>query len=560
MRYSPVMRLATHLMLLLSLFAVVGCGEVKSSGDGGVGGPDAAADTRPNGSACTDDVQCLNGQCADGYCCNSACEGQCEACDLEGSIGTCAPVTGTPHGTRSACTGTDTVCAGACDGVERTACVYPTVECRGQTCTGTTKTAPASCSMGVCPEPTTETCGVTCGGSDCLTVIDVAAGYFNTCAVMSNGTARCWGNNLGGQNGYPGSETSLVPKEVPGLTNVKQITTAFAHTCALLEDGTARCWGYNETGELGRGTTGTTESPVPMPVLNEQGNAPLPGIQSISAGWLRTCAVILLPGSRREARCWGNNTKGAIGNGSTAAGFHALPQPVCLSGSVAGGNCSALTGVDQIAVSFEHVCARSSTRLACWGSNTRGQLGFAADTVAHPNPLFVKTEPGGATELRVDMVAGGQRGSETTCAIRSSDKAVVCWGGRNFAGQLGRGSFTDPLPGRETPTPVCGAASGCPSLTGAAVAVSSSHSCSITVDKARCWGAGGLGRLGDGSDTDKAVSASDVATAANVRKIATGESHNCAILLDGRLQCWGNREAIGRADGDHALLPIFPEW
>ena len=263
-------------------------------------------------------------------------------------------------------------------------------------------------------------------------------------------------------------------------------------------------------------------------------------------------------------RCWGANSKGSLGNGSDGAlaDSRTLPQTVCLSGSVAAGNCTALSNVFQVAVGTEHVCARSGSRLACWGSNARGQLGFAADTVGHPNPLFVKTVPGGTTDLLVDSVATtiGQRLNDTTCAIRSSDKAVLCWG-RNTSGQLGRGSVTEPLTGRETPTPVCGAATGCPVLTGSAVAVGNSHACSITLDKARCWGAGGSGQLGDGGDTDKPVSASDVATAVNVRKIVTGEYHTCAILIDGRVQCWGIADGDGTADArNDSLLPVFPEW
>lgn len=72
---------------------------------------------------------CESGNCVDGVCCNTACLGQCEACDVPGSVGTCTAVTGKPHGTRTACTapgaGKAAICAPSCDGVKRAACAYP---------------------------------------------------------------------------------------------------------------------------------------------------------------------------------------------------------------------------------------------------------------------------------------------------------------------------------------------------------------------------------------------------------------------------------------------------
>jgi cysteine-rich repeat protein len=71
---------------------------------------------------CSDGSECESGYCVDGVCCDSACTGQCEACDVMPGI--CTGVVGAPHGSRPACAGGGTVCGGACDGTNRTACDY----------------------------------------------------------------------------------------------------------------------------------------------------------------------------------------------------------------------------------------------------------------------------------------------------------------------------------------------------------------------------------------------------------------------------------------------------
>lgn len=80
----------------------------------------------PPGSPCTDDTDCRSGFCTDGVCCNARCGGQCEACNLVASVGLCLPVVGPPIGLgRGSCIGTGTTCGGACNGILRAACTYP---------------------------------------------------------------------------------------------------------------------------------------------------------------------------------------------------------------------------------------------------------------------------------------------------------------------------------------------------------------------------------------------------------------------------------------------------
>ncbi|MFI5297768.1 MAG: hypothetical protein ACHREM_06675 [Polyangiales bacterium] len=124
-----------------------------------------------NGATCTLAVQCGSGFCVDGYCCDSACTGQCQACNVAGLIGVCSPVTGMPVSPRKVCISDGTLCGGACDGTATTACTYPgaTATCRAPTCTGGILTEPTGCNgLGQCPTATPANCGpYACEGTTC---------------------------------------------------------------------------------------------------------------------------------------------------------------------------------------------------------------------------------------------------------------------------------------------------------------------------------------------------------------------------------------------------------
>ncbi|MFT3912831.1 MAG: OmpA family protein [Anaeromyxobacteraceae bacterium] len=157
------------------------------------------------GAACSADDACAGGHCADGVCCNAACNGQCEACDVPGSVGTCAPVAGAPHGARAACASDGSACGGACDGAVRGACAYPgaATACRGASCSAGTATLAAACDgAGACPAAQTVGCGgYACGEStcrgDCAVDGDCAAGNYcaaGVCQPRLGGGQACAGN------------------------------------------------------------------------------------------------------------------------------------------------------------------------------------------------------------------------------------------------------------------------------------------------------------------------------------------------------------------------------
>jgi len=120
------------------------------------------------------------------------------------------------------------------------------------------------------------------------------------------------------------------------------------------------------------------------------------------------------------------------------------------------------------------------------------------------------------------------------------DGSVRCWG-FNGAGQLGDGSTTDSA----TPVSVTG-------LAGTAVAISgmAEHACALIEDgSVQCWGDNGSGRLGDGTATDSATPVSVTGLAGPVIAVSAGNTHSCAVIDDGSVQCWGSNTNGRLGDG-----------
>jgi alpha-tubulin suppressor-like RCC1 family protein len=102
-------------------------------------------------------------------------------------------------------------------------------------------------------------------------VVAVAAGGAHTCALTGEGGVTCWGKGDSGSLGDGEMSTSTSPVAVSGLkTGVTGVTAGGSHACALMSDGTVRCWGYNAFGQLGSDAAldpNIPISPVPVSVL-----------------------------------------------------------------------------------------------------------------------------------------------------------------------------------------------------------------------------------------------------------------------------------------------------
>jgi alpha-tubulin suppressor-like RCC1 family protein/lysophospholipase L1-like esterase len=342
--------------------------------------------------------------------------------------------------------------------------------------------------------------------SHLATAVAISAGNGHSCAVLGDGTARCWGANGYGELGDGTTTDRPTPVAVSGLSGAVAISAGAGHSCAVLGDGTARCWGGNYWGQLGDGTT--TGSPTPVAVSG------LSGAVAISAGDDHSCAVL----ANGTARCWGRNDVGQLGDGTTTDS----PTPVVVSG---------LSGAVTISAGASHSCALLENGTArCWGDNYRGELGDGT-TANRSTPVVVSGLSGAVT------ISAGVHHS---CAVLGSG-AARCWGA-NGDGELGDGTTTD----RPTPVAVSG-------LSGAvAVSTGTWHSCAVLGDgTARCWGGNYWGQLGDGTTTGSRTPVA-VSGLTGAVAISAGASHSCAVLGNGSARCWGHNYWGQLGDGTTA--------
>lgn len=97
-------------------------------------------------------------------------------------------------------------------------------------------------------------------------VTAIAAGRQHTCALLAAGSVSCWGSNTLGQlgnNSAAGSSHTPVAVALPAQPAAAAIAANGGdHTCALLADGSLRCWGGNGHGQLGDGSRADARVPV----------------------------------------------------------------------------------------------------------------------------------------------------------------------------------------------------------------------------------------------------------------------------------------------------------
>ncbi len=368
--------------------------------------------------------------------------------------------------------------------------------------------------------------------------LDLTVGVTHACAIVAGGQVRCWGANGFGRLGNGTTTSSSTPVAVTGLSGATQVAAGETHTCAVVAGGQVRCWGRNTFGQLGNGAQlggdpgpPAQSTPVAVPGFS--------GAVALDAGDSHNCVVI----AGGQARCWGRNDNGQLGNGTTTSSS----TPVSVTG---------VTQATKVGVGAAHSCVVSSstttastTTTRCWGANREGQLGKGEFSGQAPFGISTAQQVTNLP-LAVDITGG----LEHTCAVVDSNPiqlglqgSVRCWGA-NLLGQLGNDFRTF------SPSPVAVTGlSGVSQLgTGAA------HTCvGLSVGQVRCWGDNSSGQLGNNTTTESSnpVAVTGLSGAAQV---AVGGFFNCALVAGGQARCWGDNTSgqLGNGTTTDSNTPV----
>jgi alpha-tubulin suppressor-like RCC1 family protein len=315
-------------------------------------------------------------------------------------------------------------------------------------------------------------------------------GTTHACATQVHGTIFCWGDNSYGKFGDSGNG-SIPVSGFATLDLIADLATGLHNTCVVRQTRDVYCAGRDDKGQLGNGD-GDNDSTANT---NDFGMASPWQVSGITDAQMITMGAsaefVCITTTLGAVRCWGENTYGQLGDGTTIN----APEPVAVTG---------ITGqVVRLNAGTNHACAIITTgEIYCWGDNQQGQLG-TGDTNTYTSPQVVQASAG------VDFDSNNSHISSLTTPTMQLTNTVV-----------------------RTTIPTAIALSY---PANGQLAASPRSTCALnSIGDVWCWGR----LLLDGSIVDRLNPVSyPVFSAAT---IASGGDNSCVITHLGRVFCWGN--------------------
>ncbi|MGZ3451015.1 MAG: Kelch repeat-containing protein [Polyangiales bacterium] len=394
----------------------------------------------PDAVTCTSGGTCPTGNCVDGYCCDTACTGQCTACDVAGCKGICSPVSGeAPHGTRTACTpysfcangacattcGSDAVCAAGsyCD-LTISNCV--TKKPTGSGCTAANECSSGNCADGYC---CSSSCAGTCSACD-------VPGSLGTCTSVvgtPHGTRSCPSPYACSASGSCASGSCTVDTDcatgrycngsgacVLKLSNGVACTAGSNCSSNHCVDGvccdtgcTGSCQACDVIGKLG--TCSNVDSGAPHATRS---------CAPYAACKLGACNV----GCTTAADC----TTGSYCSASKCVGPKALGQPCgtgaecsstfCADGVCCSSSCTADCGSCAVA-GLEGTCSPKPAAATC---GTSGCSGSKTITIGHCSGTTTACVPGASTPCPGSLICADSTTCKTSCTVDGDCTTGAC--------------------------------------------------------------------------------------------------------------------------------------
>jgi len=296
------------------------------------------------------------------------------------------------------------------------------------------------------------------------------------------------------------------------------VTVGGRQACSLQQDATVRCWGGNTYGELGIGSTTNSSTPA---------NPGLTGVRQISAGDGYTCAVM----QTGSIYCWGLNDTGQLGDGTTTQ----RNSPTKVVG---------ITNAVSVQAGRFHTCAiLVDSSVSCWGANWYNQLGTTGSWGAGVNPYPAKVVNAGGSITGVKSLAVG---GWHTCVVLG-DNNGRCWG---YWGDYALGNQWN-----GQPNPPSGQIMGGADKT--TVDLGNRYGCASSSGSLWCWGSNAEGQIGNNSNANTGGGFSYNLPFKVKNFSGSLAQHTCAVTSDSLVMCWGAgwRGQIGDGGTSGRWLP-----